>query len=183
MRTHHPIAHRRQAHGLVLVVALILMAVIGVSSAAAIRLALTGSIISMGLRANSEAMQAAEAGLRWCERETRLSASELAATDPSFVLRTPPSDVPELWTTLVTFQANAFTVPRAVLASAGIVNLTQMPQCLAERRPPSPGLENTKAFRTFVITVRGFSSDYRRAVQGEDSGAEVWLQSNMRWVN
>lgn len=182
--------HRQR--GLVLVVALILMAVIGISSTAAMRLALTGSTIAMGLRAQNEATQAAEVALRWCEVQTRLRASAAAnGVSNDFALVEADQNTDNLWQTLAGFTANSRPVPSLIMAAAGMPALAanQLPRCLAQesndikRVVTSDGnkeaLNNT--YRQFQITVRAFSPDFRTGTNGEDGGSEVWMQSILIW--
>lgn len=171
--------------GIVLVVALVMMAVIAVSSAIAIKLSMSGGMIASSLRGNNLAMQAAEAGLRWCELQARLA----VRGQPSQVViqgETLPDQ--ELWRTLGNFSNNAIVTvaPQVVLATNGLINYPRMPECVVQRqslRPPlaaeTPGLPSAKdQNEVLLITVRGFSPDYRR--NGNDStGGEVWLQSTL----
>ncbi len=198
MRTNQP-PHRPPRHsqqGLVLVVALILMAVIGVASTAAMRLALTSSSIALGLRAQNEATQAAEVAMRWCEVQARLRASgAVNGLSNDFALREAPADpdTPLLWETLAGFTAGATPVPAVIMAAAGMPGLAanQLPLCLAqesddlkkgERAVSDSNLSSkNNVFRQFVITVRAFSPDFRTGTNGEDGGSEVWLQSTLIW--
>lgn len=196
MRTHHRPQHHHhhRQQGLVLVVALILMAVIGVASTAAMRLALTGSAIAMGLRAQNEATQAAEVALRWCEVQTRLRASgAVNGLSNDFALLEAPPDpkTRPLWETLAGFTANSRPVPAAIMAAAGMpaLDANQLPRCLAQERDDIKAvvaadgdLEATNnTFRQFLITVRAVSPDFRTGTDGEDGGSEVWIQSNLIW--
>lgn len=190
---HRPPRHRQQ--GLVLVVALILMAVIGVASTAAMRLALTSSTIALGLRAQNEATQAAEVALRWCEVQARLRASgAVNGLSNDFALLEVPAtaETPLFWETLASFTARSRPVPAAIMAAAGMPGLAanQLPRCLAQESVDhkkdiavSDGDLSSKnnVFRQFVITVRAFSPDFRTGTNGEDGGSEVWLQSTLIW--
>ena len=188
---------RQRQHGLVLVVALILMAVIGVASTAAMRLALTSSTIALGLRAQNEATQAAEVALRWCEVQTRLNASAAVnGLSNEFVLLESPvnSETPPFWQTFNGFTANSRPVPAMIMAAAGMpaLDAAQLPRCLAQESDSLKGGDkvivgvadnNLDAlnFRQFLITVRAFSPDFRTGTNGEDGGSEVWIQSTLIW--
>lgn len=184
---------RHRSQGLVLVVALILMAAIGIASTAAMRLALTGSAIAMGLRAQNEATQAAEVALRWCEVQTRLRASGAAnGLSNDFTLIEADQATDNLWQTLATFTARSRPVPALIMAAAGMPALAanQLPRCLAQEsnelkslEPASDGNLDFKnnTFRQFLITVRAFSPDFRTGTDGEDGGSEVWIQSTLIW--
>lgn len=194
MRTHHRHHHHHRQQGLVLVVALILMAVIGVASTAAMRLALTGSAIAMGLRAQNEATQAAEVALRWCEVQTRLRASgAVNGLSNDFALLEAPADpkIRPLWETLDGFTTNSRPVPAAIMAAAGMpaLDADQLPRCLAQERDDIKAVvaadgdldATNNTFRQFLVTVRAVSPDFRTGTDGEDGGSEVWIQSNLIW--
>lgn len=189
-RNHHHARHHQQ--GLVLVVALILMAVIGIASTVAMRLALSGSSIAMGLRAQNEATQAAEVALRWCEVQTRLRASgAVNGISPEFTMLEADQNTDDDWQNVDDFTAGSRPVPAAIMAAAGmpVLDANQLPRCLAQesngikRAVTSDGnkeaLNNT--YRQFVITVRAFSPDFRTGTDGEDGGSEVWMQSTLIW--
>jgi type IV pilus assembly protein PilX len=179
---------RRRSRGVVLVVALILVAVIGISSAMAMRLSLFGDIVSKNIRAQNLALQSAELALRFCERQVAL--------DPGSVPMVTGLGTDREWQLPDQWQA-AFTVPAAALGTA--VNYRTMPQCLVRMFsvdeflaawPPDPGTVSADArgfSSDFVvlhrITARGFSPDFERNGEGQPiAGAEVWLQSLVRGV-
>ena len=188
---HH---HRRHQQGLVLVVALILMAVIGVASTAAMRLALTSSTIALGLRAQNEATQAAEVALRWCEVQARLRASGSVngLSNDFALLESPPEGTLPFWRTFAEFTTRSRPVPAVIMAAAGMPALAanQLPRCLAQESDDFKATAGdadsnldakNNTFRQFLITVRAFSPDFRTGTNGEDGGSEVWLQSTMIW--
>ena len=171
---------RRTARGFVLVVALILMGIMGLVSTAAIRMALQGDTVSIGLRSINLTSQAAEIGLRWCELQARLAYSSNPASQVVVQGQNGSgTQAPNLWQAINTFQANAVTVPNVVMNAAGLTNFPALPQCLVEEDftvlfDSSEAAET----RTYVSTVRAFSPDYNR--QGADRvGSEVWVQSSL----
>jgi Tfp pilus assembly protein PilX len=175
--------HRR-AQGFVLVVALVLMAIMGVVSTAAIKLALQGDSVSIGLRSVNLTSQAAEIALRWCELQARLAdagnAGSLVAVQG---VQGNGTQAPNLWQTVGNFENNAVTVsvPPAILNGAGLTNFPVMPRCLVEYDHSvffDAGSGSTAQSRVYVSTVRAFSPDYTR--QGANRvGSEVWLQSRL----
>lgn len=180
-----PVHRVHPQRGIVLVVALIMMAVIAVSSAIAIKLSMSGGMIASSLRGNNLAMQAAEAGLRWCELQARLA---VRGQPSQVVIQGATLPGLELWRTLGNFSNNAIVTvaPQAVLATNGLINYPRMPECVVEQqslRPPvaaeEPGLPSAKdQNEVLLITVRGFSPDYRR-IGNNSTGGEVWLQSTL----
>ena len=167
---------RASARGVVLVIALILLVVIGLSSALAIRTALYGDVIASNVRAQGLAMQAAEMALRHCEEQARQVAQN---TPPEkFILQSVANiDDAIQWQKRSNWASMANEVPTSVLGST---SYPQPPLCLVEEvelAPPKPGALTERAFQ---ITARGFSPDYEGTNAGSTNGAEVWLQSVLR---
>jgi hypothetical protein len=179
-----------RSKGVVLIIALILLAVIGISSALALRMSLFGDIVSQNLRAQNLALQAAELALKYCERQV--------ATDPGSVpmLRIPGAVVE--WQVAANWDpGSTVPVPEATLGTAA--GYRTPPQCLIRAFSaddylpagvPGPGSissDNRGFSSDYVvlhrITARGFSPDFSRDAEGEPvSGAEIWLQSVVRGV-
>ena len=190
---HTPSRHRRRhagpQKGLVLVIALILMAVIGISSSAAIRLALTSNAVAMGLRASNEAFQRADIALRWCELQTRIRANGGGADNANFLFNLPDVNSESMATNFDQFKANSRPIPPSVLVNAGFTgNFT--PLCLSQQlssvsssplddKNLSSGGSNTAIYRRLRVTVRATSADFREATGGSDGGSETWLQSTL----
>jgi hypothetical protein len=174
--------------GVVLVIALILLAVIGLSSAAALRGGLFGDRVSNNLRVGTVALQAAEQALKACEdhvRNTVWGEVGLPALVPAVPLQ-PISPNPTLWTVRnnwVGANAIAYRLPAAAMASGNsrvTYGAAQWPQCLVEPMQLRVANGGSKRVQAFLITARGFSPDY--AVDGANvatSGTEVWLQSQI----
>jgi type IV pilus assembly protein PilX len=179
---------RRGSRGVVLVVALILVAVIGISSAMAMRLSLFGDIVSKNMRAQNLALQSAELALRFCERQVAL--------DPGAVPMVSGLGSDLEWQLPAQWQS-ALTVPEAALGT--VAGYRTAPQCLVRlfsvdeflaAWPPDPGTVSSDArgySSDYVvlhrITARGFSPDFERDANGQPvAGAEVWLQSLVRGV-
>lgn len=173
---------RARAQGLVLIVALILMAVIAVTSAAAIRSVTSGDMIGSNLRNANLSQQAGEAALRWCESQVLND-----ATTPSVVPILPvvPEGM-ESWRTIANW-ANATVIPNAVLNNTltGTNRYTTFPRCLAQAVQLRPALDDAnlqianQTIRVVQVTVRAFSPDYNRNASGIGTGSEVWLQSTL----
>lgn len=181
-RPRRPSPLHRRAQGFVLVVALVLMAIMGVVSTAAIKLALQGDSVSIGLRSVNLTSQAAEIALRWCELQARLAdagnAGGLVAVQG---VQGNGTQAPNLWQAVGTFENRAVSVPNGILNGAGLTNFPAMPRCLIEYDHSvffDAGSGSTAQTRVYVSTVRAFSPDYNR--QGADRvGSEVWLQSRL----
>lgn len=166
----HPEAGTRQ-QGMALIVALVLLAVIGLTSAAVMRGSLNSDLMANTARVQSLATQAAHLALRYCE-------SELVKPSPAIpVLAARASGEPGQWEDFGKWfpeGGDARTVPDAWLKSAdGGVSATQRsPQCLAEHSP----LGGT----AYIVTARGFSPDFSEDSRGRtQTGSVVWLQSQL----
>lgn len=182
----------RHQQGLVLVIALILMAVIGISSSAAIRLALTGNALSLGLKAGNEAMQKAEIAMRWCEVQTRLRFREIGGADgPNFLMVEATSEENSLAMAndYQKYVNSARPVPANIMAAAGLPVGNQLPTCLIQDMPDSStpcdekdltcNISSEPLYGSYVVTVRASSNDFRGGTNGSDAGSEVWLRASL----
>ena len=180
--------------GIVMVMTLILLTVMAVSTAVAVRLSLTTDMVGANLRARTLAFQAAEAALRYCEEKVTSEFTSL----PMLV----NYQKDEEWLDEAAWAGPAkLEVPREQLGLPD--NIKKNPQCLfryltiedwRKIAPPEPGTVTAESrgfdadrFLFFRITVRGFSPGY----QDHDNlktgqvlidyqtakGAEVRLQS------
>lgn len=170
----------RRHGGVVLVITLILLVVIAISSAVALRTALVEDLATNSLRTQTAGLQAAEMALRYCEDQAMVPAPAIAIVDLPAV----DANNPTAWTDMSNWEgagARAMEVPSSTLtSSAAPVSYNRAPQCLVElmelQRMKGAPLE-----RAFLVTARGFSPDYRRDSDGNAiSGSEVWLQSSIR---
>lgn len=185
--------------GIVMVMTLILLTVMAVSTAVAVRLSLTTDMVGANLRARTLAFQAAEAALRYCEEKVTSEFTSL----PMLV----NYQKDEEWLDEAAWAGPAkLEVPREQLGLPD--NIKKNPQCLfryltiddwRKIAPPEPGTVTAESrgfdadrFLFFRITVRGFSPGYqeyaaRKANQSltdyqSAKGAEVRLQSMVRAI-
>lgn len=185
-RAHRPMPAAQR--GVVLVIALILVVVIGVSSAVAIRTSLFGDIISQNMRAQNLAFQAAEIALRYCEEQ----ALEPGAPGVTVI----PSGIGNEWTVESNWTNSANNVPAEFVGSD--LNYPTAPQCLireltyedafgAMTKDPTkfsiidanPELVEYMVF--YRITARGFSPEFQRDGNGLPiAGAQASVQSMTR---
>lgn len=175
------VAARHGQRGIVLAVALIMLAVIGLGSVTAMRSGIFGNLIAGNLRSNQLAVQAAELALRFCERQA-MSDPPTITVQPLPALNT---ESPTLWTLPASWNgaaALATTLPQAVMNSPkSAIRYEQSPQCLVEAlelRRTRGAFDET----AFLITARGFSPDYSADGDGAVNGSEVWLQSTIRFT-
>lgn len=182
----------RRQHGVVLVIALILVVVIGVSSAVAIRSSMFSDMVSHNMRTQNLAFQAAEAGLRFCEQ--RVLANDFGGLNVLTGAGTPENE----WTAAAVWSASANSAPASFLGTD--VNFATPPQCIIRMLDYDtvsallPGKSATtidpvangdfgftkEQYAFYRITARGFSPDYREAGGVAVSGSQVVVQSMVR---
>ncbi|MFK7963745.1 MAG: hypothetical protein AB8C46_07245 [Burkholderiaceae bacterium] len=167
---------RAGQQGVALAVALILLAVIGLSSVAALNSGLYGGLVANNLRSNQLAVQAAEMALRVCEKQAIAG----GAAVPIQPLPANTSGTPVQWATAATWNNVAFTLPDGIVNSpSSEIRYVQAPQCLIEQMELRK-MKGSFDEVAFVVTARGFSPDYRRDAAGTVQGSEVWLQTTIR---
>lgn len=188
---------RSHQSGVSLIIVLIMLVVIGLTSANAIRKATSGERATNNIRMQNLALQYAEAALRYCETEVAKTSAVRAqnslrdgaifndnpATPGTALNANFPAvgwNMPATWTSVggtLTAAASKTEVPSAqVTSTSGTSAFTpnSLPQCVVERSRLPDG--NTAT----VITARGFSPDYKNAgavTEVTTRGSVVWLQS------
>lgn len=172
MRTHHSHPPHDGTHlrGVALIVVLILLTVISLVSSATLRAALSAEQITLNVRLENLAREAAHIGLRHCEEDL------LQATPTLVVHPAPLPHEAELWTQWHSWHGNhalAHTVPANAMSSADSAYVpSSLPQCLLETHPAHPEL--------ITVTARGFSPDHQADSSGHTTqGASAWVQSTV----
>lgn len=181
----------RDQSGVSLIIVMIMVVIIGLTSAAAIRSATSGEKLTNNIRMQNLAQQYAEAGLRYCEAQLSLANADPArvatlkdAQIPvtAYVVGQPTFQTAPHWENVLTWtgvggaSATRTNVPQANLKSVdSSITPSTLPQCAVERQ----GLPPAGATNALVITARGFSPDYTAdAITGvTKTGSVVWLQS------
>lgn len=165
--------------GISLVIVLIMLVIIGISAASAMRSATSEMKATNNLRLEASAQQYAEAALRYCENQLQLPDASRVATLKTAVIPTSTFGLSG-WEDANTWTGNAgrasasrTTVPAANVSSANTVAPTFNPECVVEKQTTG-----SPTFTITVVTARGFSPDYARNNAGvTTSGSVVWLQS------
>lgn len=173
-----PLPHRQ--HGVVLIVALVMLVVIGLASVAVMRTIMNDDLVSENNRRHAQAMQAAQNALRYCEEAVRTNVMTPAAAAASVDA--------EAWHTFNLWKSGSGTLAgggpvyptdaflnssNARTSSRYGANRAPRPQCMAQNRTLPDGQAS------IVVTARGFSDNFAaHATTGETiAGAVVWLQS------
>jgi type IV pilus assembly protein PilX len=159
--------HSRQ-QGVALIVALVVLVIIGLTSAAVMRGALSSDLVTNNTRLQSLATQAAQVALTYCE----VSVTQPPPL-PITLLAAPAGGEKLAWETFGNWTDvdKVNTVPQEFMKSGlSSVAPSQMPQCIAQRSTAGTA-------PTIVITARGFSPDFQADATGATvAGSVVWLQ-------
>lgn len=170
-------AHQR---GVSLLIVLVMLVIIGVTSAAAIRNATSSEKLTNNIRVQNLAQQYAEAALRYCEGELAKAETNRVITLAEVnIVQTdyganPAWNQATTWTGAGGAAASRTVVPEMQVKSSGSTfKPATLPECAVEKQVMAD------ANVAYVITARGFSPDYQRNAQtgATVSGSVVWLQS------
>lgn len=179
--------HAYAQHGVVLVMALIMLVIVSLLATLSIRNAISTESVSGSVRTSQLASQAAEIALRYCEEAVvQINAGTVTLT----TIPTIQNYVsPPLWKDMTKWDGSssvtanvAFVVPAAsVNIVGGAATYNRRPECLVERMPmvTSAGVISTTS--TYVITARGFGPEVAAAdaTRSRPVGSEVWMQSTI----
>jgi type IV pilus assembly protein PilX len=179
--------HFSQA-GVSLIIVLIMLVIIGLTSAAAIRNATSGEKVTNNIRLQNLAQQYAEAALRYCEVELRKPDDVIAPTGRMGTTLVEANIITVAvggatgWEQTATWigtggaSASKTTLPQLQIKSSdSSFRPIKLPECVAEKQTMADGN------LAYVITARGFSPDYAAdTTTGKTtSGSVVWLQSTV----
>ena len=174
---------KRASEGISLIIVLVMLVIIGITAATAMRTATSEQRATNNIRMEVSAQQYAEAALRICEGQMKLATAARAAAfkTPLPASPIPPAVPASRWEnpanwTAVTAPAGRYDFSAADnIYDANTNPPTTYPQCLVELQT----IQAATPFTITLITARGFSLDYaRNAGTGETTqGAVVWLQS------
>jgi Tfp pilus assembly protein PilX len=176
--------------GVSLIIVLIMLVIIGLTSAAAIRNATSGEKVTNNIRLQNLAQQYAEAALRYCEAEMGKSDTVAAPTGRMgtalseagtniitvAVGGTPGWSQSATWIGTGGASASKTVLPESQIKSTdSAFRPVKRPECVVERQTMADS-----SF-SYVVTARGFSPDYTAdSSTGKTlSGSVVWLQSTI----
>lgn len=170
---------RRPQGGVVLIVTLLMLVVIGLTAAYAMRSAGSGEKVANNLRLEVLAQQYAEAALRFCESQMVLVPADRVGALRNVEGATAVLVTAAAWRSVATWfpASSAVKVPSAKVGNSGNSTFTPLaqPECLVEKVALASGDE------AWLVTARGFSPGYAAdAATGITvAGAVVWLQSTL----
>ncbi len=157
-------------------IVLILLVVVSLAAAVAMRNAVTQERIVNNYRQESTAQSLAEFALGYCEAEVRkddadrVTALQGLENLPAQGMGALQWERPTAWAPAV---PGATATAAFLRLDSTLAHGAPPPQCLVERLSVGQG-----GVVAVVVTARGFSNDYRQDTQGKRmSGSAVWLQS------
>jgi hypothetical protein len=156
-----------RARGFSLIVAMLMLAVIGLASAAIMRNAVSGGQVANSNRLQTQASQYAQLALRFCEAQMQLAPEARAVT--LLAAATPPA-----WTLQRNWASTAANGAHTLAAreiGAG-VQPRVAPQCL---------MEATSLPDVYTVTARGFSADFKAdpSTGATRTGSAMWVQATI----
>lgn len=188
----------RAQHGVVLIIALVLLVVISLLAVSGMRTAGSSERIAGNVRTTELATQAAEIALRHCEssvlkiqRNASGDTTSPEATYPTTFTSAKilPATKPPGWQNKTTWDGSStavYVLPESLL-NQGLMTATykRFPECMVESLPVLVEVAGSPVAKTnlsFVITARGFGPEVAALVSSTRArpvGAEVWLQSHI----
>jgi hypothetical protein len=156
-----------QARGFSLIVAMLMLAIIGLASAAIMRNATSGDQAANSNRLQTQASQYAQLAMRFCENQ--LALTPLARAVAVLGVANPAS-----WSVQRNWTANGSN-------SAHTLSATDIGSATQPRVPPQCLVEATAVPDVYTVTARGFSADFRAdpATGSTRNGSAVWLQATI----
>ena len=147
---------------------MLMLAVIGLASAAIMRNAISGDQVANNNRLQTQANQYAQLALRYCVNQLSLDGSSRAVALLS--LANPPA-----WTSHAAWSTSGASRAAHTLSAAdigGTVLPRVAPQCL---------MEATALPNVYTVTARGFSADWSGdpTSGATRNGSTVWLQATV----
>lgn len=160
-----PPASTSLSAGFSLIVAMVMLAAIGLASAAIMRNATGADQVANGNRLQTQASQYAQLALRFCESQLALAPSSRSAT-------LQPAAAPASWTVPGDWAPRGSAHTLAPAEIGGAVRPHVPPQCL---------MEATAVSGLYTVTARGFSPDYQADPRtgAPRYGSVVWLQATI----
>ena len=164
----------KNQHGVVLIIALILLVVISLLAVSTLHNAASTESVAGSVRTTELATQAADIALRYCENDVLVKVNN--STNPYTAGTGEQWKVITIWDTET--PTKIYTIPLAVLQLNGISDTYKRPpECMVEQL-----LTKSTTSSFYLITARGFGPEVPALASGtrvRPVGTEVWLQSQI----
>jgi type II secretory pathway pseudopilin PulG len=182
---------KRKQGGVVLVVAIVILAIVSILAAYSTRNASSAEQVSNNVRLTELATQAADIALRHCERSAADVVAEQLTGESTYDRRGFASDnifpAEDAWKWQTPAEWDKappvpYVLPLNVLNEQGLnATYKRAPECMVGRIPMRLSSGAVTITRTFVVTARGFGPDVdaANANRTRPAGSEVWLQSHI----
>lgn len=158
----------RPSRGISLIIAMLMLVIIGIMSVAVMRSVTSTDQVATGNRVQTQANQAAQMALRFCEDQLGRPMKKITVYAPA---------TPAAWTIKANWTQGgtsmAYTLQPGDIQGGGANFPPVAPQCLAEVSPDNTAI--------YTVTARGFSPDFRAdsGTYATLSGSVIWLQSTV----
>jgi len=158
---------RRGARGFSLIVAMLMLAVIGLASAAIMRNAVSGDQVANNNRLQTQAGQYAQLALRFC-------IGQLEQAPEARVARVLPLTTPPAWTMQRNWSDSSAHLGHTLAAA-------EIGASVQPRVPPQCLVEATSLPDVYTVTARGFSSDFKAdaSTGATRTGSAMWVQATV----
>lgn len=173
---------QRGQHGIVLIVALIMLAIISILATFSIRNATSSEAVSGNVRTTQLATQAAEIALRYCEE----GVEQISAPTPTVVLTPLAYQDPPRWKTMSNWDGSTSVAANLVVvipttSLGGTSTFKRAPECMVEAMQVVNASGVLTTTSTFLVTSRGFGPEVAAAdaSRSRPTGSEVWMQSTV----
>jgi len=157
-----------RARGFSLIVAMLMLAVIGLASAAIMRNAVSGDQVANNNRLQTQAHQYAQLALRFCQ-------SQLALPPEARVVTLQPGTSPPAWTVQRNWTGSSGP------GSAHTLSAREVGPSVQPRVAPQCVMEASNLPNVYTVTARGFSADFKAdpGTGATRNGSAVWLQATI----
>jgi type IV pilus assembly protein PilX len=166
----------RSQHGVVLIIALIILAVISLLAVTSIRNASSTISVSGNVRTTELATQAAEIALQHCENLILQVLTDSPLNIDNYLINSLD------WQDVDTWDSNRDEVHLIPLDL--VATYKRVPECVVERmvvgKAVSAGVYAESPNALFRIIARGFGPEVTSDVSGRPAGSVVWLQSQIK---
>lgn len=178
----HTVLPASKQHGVVLIIALVLLAIVSVLAAGSVRNAGSNEAVAGNVRTVALATEAAEIALRHCEASVlKVSGGADPYATTFTAANIADTGTPTQWQAVGSWDTNntaAYVLPLSLLNQPDMLITYKRPsECMVEKMPSA----SSGSSALYVVTVRGFGPEVAKAdaARTRPNGTEIWLQSHI----